>query len=237
MFFLNWAAHISSLSILWAPEVWGLCLILFFSIFYFFPLLIFSANQWIGADTVLILQMKKFKLSRQSASKCNTLYQVCLALNFWIFTASSAENVLSLYIHLVAASYPAGHNSKDTSSEVKHVDLDQSAKAMPSFSFQVVVQSFSHIRLFATPWTAAHHASPSFTISWSLLKLMFIELVMPSNHLVLCRPLLLLQFPGLIHMRYHLIHLGVCLPSRESNLYLEEDSISFVALTRMPRSG
>ena len=46
--------------------------------------------------------------------------------------------------------------------------------------------------LFATPWTAARQASLSFTISWSLLKLMSIELVMPSNHLVLCRPLLLL---------------------------------------------
>ena len=44
----------------------------------------------------------------------------------------------------------------------------------------------------ATPWTAACQASPSFTISWSLRKLKFIEPVMPSNHLILCRPLLLL---------------------------------------------
>ena len=43
----------------------------------------------------------------------------------------------------------------------------------------------------ATPWTAVHQASLSFTISWSLLKLMSIESVMPSNHLILCRPLLL----------------------------------------------
>ena len=55
----------------------------------------------------------------------------------------------------------------------------------------VDVQSLSHVRLFAIPWTAAHQASPSFTISWSLLKLMPIELVMPSNHLMLCHPLLL----------------------------------------------
>ena len=45
---------------------------------------------------------------------------------------------------------------------------------------------------FATPWTAAHQASRSITNSWSLLKLMFIESVMPSNHLTLCHPLLLL---------------------------------------------
>ena len=51
----------------------------------------------------------------------------------------------------------------------------------------------------ATPWTAAHQASLSFTISQSLLKLMFIESVMPSNHLVLCCPLLFLPsiFPSI----------------------------------------
>ena len=53
------------------------------------------------------------------------------------------------------------------------------------------VQSFSHVRLFVTPWTAACQASLSVNNSLSLLKLMSIELVMPSNHLILCRPLLL----------------------------------------------
>ena len=54
------------------------------------------------------------------------------------------------------------------------------------------VQLLSHVQLFATPWTAARQASLSITNSWSLLKLMSIELVMPSNHLTLCHPLLLL---------------------------------------------
>ena len=53
------------------------------------------------------------------------------------------------------------------------------------------VQSLSRVRLFVTPWTTAHQASLSITNSWSLLKLMSIESVMPSNHLILCRPLLL----------------------------------------------
>jgi len=53
------------------------------------------------------------------------------------------------------------------------------------------VQSLSRVRLFATPWTAAHQASLSITNSWSLLKLTSIESVMPSNHLILCHPLLL----------------------------------------------
>ena len=53
------------------------------------------------------------------------------------------------------------------------------------------VQPLSHVRLFATPWTAAHRASLPITNSQSLLKLMSIESVMPSNHLILCPPLLL----------------------------------------------
>ena len=63
----------------------------------------------------------------------------------------------------------------------------------------VIVQSPSPVLLFVTPWTAARQASLSFTISQSLLKLMSIELVMPSNHLILCHPLLLLPsiFPSI----------------------------------------
>ena len=53
------------------------------------------------------------------------------------------------------------------------------------------VQSLSHVQLSATPWTAAYQASLSITNSWSLLKLMSIKSVMPSNYLILCRPLLL----------------------------------------------
>ena len=56
----------------------------------------------------------------------------------------------------------------------------------------VVVQSLSHVRLFATPWTTAHQATLSFTIFRSLLKLMSTESLMPNNHLILYRPRLLL---------------------------------------------
>ena len=64
--------------------------------------------------------------------------------------------------------------------------------------FIIVVQFLSHIRLFATPWTAAS-PSLSFTISWHLLRFMFIELVMLSNHLILCCLLLFLPsiFPSI----------------------------------------
>ena len=63
----------------------------------------------------------------------------------------------------------------------------------------IVVQLLSLVRLFATPRTAARQASLSFTISWSLLRFMSAELMMPSNHFVLCRPLFLLPsiFPSI----------------------------------------
>ena len=60
------------------------------------------------------------------------------------------------------------------------------------YNIVVVVQLLSHVWLFAIPWIAAHQASLLLTISWSLLKLMSIESTVPSNHLILCCPLLLL---------------------------------------------
>ena len=57
--------------------------------------------------------------------------------------------------------------------------------------FVFALKSLSHVRMFVTPWTVAHQASLSFTIFWSMLKLMSFESMMPSNHLILCHPLLL----------------------------------------------
>ena len=72
----------------------------------------------------------------------------------------------------------------------------------PLFKLRIQISSvlsLSHFWLFATPWTTAHQASLPITNSWSLLKLMSIESVMPSNHLILCPPLLFLPsiFPNI----------------------------------------
>ena len=64
--------------------------------------------------------------------------------------------------------------------------------ALQCVNFSVSVQSFSCVKLFATPWTAARQASLSIINSQSVLRFVSIESVMPSNHLILCRPLLLL---------------------------------------------
>ena len=71
----------------------------------------------------------------------------------------------------------------------------------------VVVQSLSGIQLFATPWTAAHQA-PLSTISWSLLKFMSIESLMPSNHLILCHPPFLL--PSIFKLQLKKILISDC---------------------------
>ena len=89
--------------------------------------------------------------------------------------------------------------SRDVSCSVKETYLPAIVKVrQPSSTYAVAVQSLSRAQLFVTQWTVAHQASPSFTLSRSLLKLMSIELVMPSNHLILCHPLLLLPsiFPS-----------------------------------------
>ena len=66
------------------------------------------------------------------------------------------------------------------------------ATLAPNLSQAIVVQLLSFVRLFGIPWTVTCQTLLSSTISWSLLKLISIEAVMPSNHLILCRPLLLL---------------------------------------------
>ena len=84
---------------------------------------------------------------------------------------------------------------------VSPITVPSAFSVKPVFSVYIIVvaQSLSCVRLFATPWTAAHRASLSFTVSQSLFKIMSTELVMLSNSLILCQPLLLLPsiFPSI----------------------------------------
>ena len=81
-----------------------------------------------------------------------------------------------------------------------------------SIKIVVVAHSLGHVQLFANPWTAGRQASLSFTISWSLLKLMSVELVMPSNHPVLCCPLLLPSIFPSIRVFYNDLSLWIRWP-------------------------
>ena len=85
-------------------------------------------------------------------------------------------------------------------SNCDHLGKPQRKYLTSLYAFQFSsFQSLSRVQLFVTPWTVARHASLSITNSWSLLKLMSIESVMPSNHLILCCHLLLLPsiFPSI----------------------------------------
>ena len=110
------------------------------------------------------------------------------------------------------------------------------------------VQLLSHVQLFVTPWTAAHQASLSITNSRSLLKLMSIELVMPSNHLILCHPLLLLPlifpstrvFPNesVLHIRWSKYWSFSFSPSNEYSglISCRMDWLNFLAVQETPKS-
>ena len=86
-------------------------------------------------------------------------------------------------------------NEEEDTTLMAESEEDSESKIMASGPISSVqfssVQSLSHVRLFVTPWPAAGQASLSITNSWSLLKLMSIKSVMPSNHLILCCALLL----------------------------------------------
>ena len=81
----------------------------------------------------------------------------------------------------------------------KYCDCSRSDSSTGCLDMHNLIQSLSHVQLFATPRTAACQASPSITNFQSILKLMSIESVMPFNHLILCHPLLLLPsiFPSI----------------------------------------
>ena len=121
--------------------------------------------------------------------------------NFWLIIAQQTS------IHINCFMAEGGHTSGSPISKMHIVGEGpgETPSALRCLSYLInsfltgiksvqfsSVQLLSHVQLFATPWTAACQASLSITNSCSLLKLMSIESVIPSNHLILCQPLLLL---------------------------------------------
>ena len=111
--------------------------------------------------------------------KCNTNGYLCL-LEFFRY---------NLYIYLSIYLYISIYTQYRSATYIIYVNM----------SITYSIQLLSNVRLFETPWTASRQALLSITDSWSLLKLMSIALVIPSNHFILCRPLLLPPsiFPGI----------------------------------------
>ena len=99
-----------------------------------------------------------------------------------------------LKFNLINKKYFIKLNEKHSFYRIFTYQINKNSFNWPTYSVQFSsVQSLSHVQLFVTTWITARQASLSITNSWSLLKLMSIESVMPSSHLILCRPLLLLH--------------------------------------------
>ena len=119
------------------------------------------------------------------------------------------SSAIHLELYLVISASPAGENIEDScvediSNKTKNNNKTfwqqlMSKKVVSSHQFSSV-QLLSHVWLFATPWITARQASLSITNSWSLLKLMSIESVLLSSHLILCHPLLLPPIPPSIRV-------------------------------------
>ena len=97
---------------------------------------------------------------------------------YGIFYTSTLKEEMVLWLSIIFNSHVSLH----------HIQMDPNEDSVQFSS----VQLLSRVQLFVTPWITAHHTSLSITNSWSLPKLMSIESVMPSSHLIFCHPLLLL---------------------------------------------
>ena len=110
----------------------------------------------------------------------------CFTMLYY-FLLHNKVNPPYIYIHSLCSGFPKMATNYQLLFSTRNENSSLSLESELSS-----VQSLSCVQLFAIPWTTARQASLSITNSWSLLKLMSIELVMPSNPLILCRPLLLL---------------------------------------------
>ena len=117
----------------------------------------------------------------------------------WPFTSIKTKNELLLHVVPWRGVVTSNGLASLFSGSLVHLNLNFIFSSLlgdltpwSAFLYSVVVQLLSHIQLFVTPWTVVRQASLSLTNSQTLLKLMSIESVMPSNHLILCHPLLLL---------------------------------------------
>ena len=142
----------------------------------FLPRSIYLLISWLQSPSAVILESKKRKFVTTS-----TFFSLYLP-----WSNGAICNDLRFFFFLIFTFKPALPLSSFT--PIKRFFSSSSLSAIQFSS----VQSLSRVQLFATPWITAHQASLSITISQNLPKLMSIDLVMPSSHLILCRPLLLL---------------------------------------------
>ena len=135
-------------------------------------------NKASGADGIPV---QLFKILEDYTVK--VLHSICQQI--WKIHQWPQDWKMSVFIPI-----PKG-NAKECSSYHIVVCISHATKFSSVQSLSSVHDSKRHARLFTTPWTTAHQASLSITSSWSLFKLLSIESILPSNHLILCRPFFL----------------------------------------------
>ena len=134
----------------------------------------------------------------------HTFFFLCNPCNFllktghWILHCGNLENQILFFPQLrVSCSCCLSHDFSELILQTVYHLLYVSTEVSLAFLLSLLFRCYG--QHFVTPWTAAHQTPLSFTVSWSLFKFMSTEWVMPSNHLILCRPLLLLPsiFPSI----------------------------------------
>ena len=130
-------------------------------------------------NTFILLCKHHHSLSPDLFSACKTEILYPLSSNFSLSSTPSPGNNFSTFC-------PSDFSCSNYSNKCSHTAFFFFFLVTGLFLLLLVLQLLSHVRLFVTPWTAAHQASLSFTISWSLLRFVSFDSVMPSNHLILC---------------------------------------------------
>ena len=162
-------------------------------------------STWSGCGLAEASALPRWSKDLQGSACCDVRVQVCLVVMSFVgrFPLVYRTKLCSAAPFISPRKVRLDGNDP---SDIFRREKDLSSRRFPLlFTFiagslvHSSVQSLSHVWLFATPWTAAPQASLSITNTWSLLKLMSISSVMPSNHLILCCPLLLLPliFPSI----------------------------------------
>ena len=147
----------------------------------------------IQTHTFFLFYMKQTGVSHWAVPSLVSKQKAFLTHHQWLIInktfPTSVDGFSLIHLHIMQLPMWLKHKMKSLDwKPEKYLQMEQGQRV--SFTS---LQLLSHVQLFATPWTAARQASLSITNSQSLPKLMSIELVMPSNHLILCHPLLLPQ--------------------------------------------
>ena len=156
-------------------------------------------EQWNASKINSAIHQKKFTpRSGETYLRNKNGFKTCTSTNVIHYTKTMKyKNHIILSSDADKNIWQSSTSIYNNKNEKNKIDKNGNCLNMTKTNCEVVFLSLNHVQLFATPWTASHRPSLSLTMSQSLLKLMSVEPVMPSNHFIFCSSLLLLpsNFP------------------------------------------